>query len=177
MNGKKATSDFAEEVAAGVGGSVDRNKNLFVVEVGGDQGAIVFGDEDNAAAPVGLSINALVHFDDEAGDDALGEYAVMVLEAEGIVPVVAIEGGGGFFGEEVGDENLLVVDGETEFKFFHHGDDELVFVVGVGGFGEDLIEAAVGEDAFVFGHQGRVVDDFVDGGGDPFGVDDLGIGH
>ena len=88
----EAAVDFVEYVAddqqersAGGFAIVDGDEDFFVFGIGFDAGEVVgfaaFGIfQDYATAPVGLVVDFFVGEDDEAGDDAFGQDAVVVLK-------------------------------------------------------------------------------------------------
>ena len=81
---------------------------------------------------MGAFVDFLVHEDDEAREDAVGEDAVVILKFQG----VALEFGvfRFLFGQEAGDEESrrgTIADGEAEFKFAHQPGQEVVTVAGI----------------------------------------------
>ena len=166
-------TDDAQQLPPGGFCTADPDEDDFVCSIGFDQGAAAFMDQDDAAAPVGAFGNQRAGADDEAGDDAAGEDVVAILEGEGVGPVAGV---GFCFAEQVGDEELLVgFEVEAKFEFAHHVDDEQLFVAGITAGVEDAVEHGALQHAFVFGHQGVVVEDLVDAVGDPDGIEDVGV--
>jgi hypothetical protein len=111
-----------------------------------------------------------VHFDDEAGDHAFGHKFVLVAQDEvfGVIPgVFGLVGG-----EELGGDVVFgaVWDFVAEFEIFHQleqfGAHGRVLLVGPDEFQVFAGEVAVG------GADAGGVEDFVDGGGAPFGFED-----
>ena len=71
MNIIKGVANGSKAGSAGVRAAIDADEDLGIFEIGFDVGAIAFGKCENyACAPVGAFRNAVMHFDDEAGNDA-----------------------------------------------------------------------------------------------------------
>lgn len=129
VDGAEGVAEEAEEDAAGAFSAADGDIDFAIFGVGFDAGDVVgfvafaVGEED-AAAPEGLFVKPIVGEDDEAGHDAGGEDAVVVLEFEGVALLLTWELGivGFFFGEETGEEEAglgAVGQVEAKLEFFH----------------------------------------------------------
>ena len=169
--------DFAEFVADGfeeglfeLAGDADAD-GFFVVGFD-DFGAGIALGEDDAFFPDEIIVDTLMHFDDEAGEHPFGHEVVFIAENQivGIVPGEV----GLVCGEELGGDVGFGAVGDfvAEFEVFHqlkqfwaHLD---VLLVGPDGF--EVFAGEVTESVADFGG----VEDFVDGGGAPFGFEDDG---
>ena len=71
MNRFKIVANGGEGGSACVGIAINADKDFRIGEIGFDVGAIAFGEcEDYASTPVGAFRDAVMHFDNEAGNDA-----------------------------------------------------------------------------------------------------------
>ncbi len=90
----KGLADEGEKAAAGGLVARDADKDFGIFEIGFDVGAIAFGECENyACAPVGAFRDAVVHFDDEARNDAAEKDFVVIFQIEGVCPCSCV----GFF--------------------------------------------------------------------------------
>lgn len=80
----KCVANGGEGGSAGVGITINADKDFRIGEISFDVGAIVFGECENyASAPVGAFGDAVMHFDDEAGNDTAKENFVVIFIAAG----------------------------------------------------------------------------------------------
>ncbi len=169
--------DFAEFVADGFeerlfGFAGDADADGFFVVGFDDFGAGIVLGEDDAFFPDEFAIDEPMHFDDEAGEHSFGHEVVFVAEDEvfGVVPVIFRLVGGEQLGGDVGFG--FVRDLVAEFEVLHQleefGAHFGVLLVGPDGF--EVVAGEVAEGLADFGG----VEDFVDGGGAPFGFEDDG---
>lgn len=174
----KLAVDDREEVAGTVATDADVDFTRVVAFDDFGAGRSV-GDDDAVFPDVGVFaivnvFDVAVHFDDEAGENAFGHEVVIAIAQNQVVlriPVVV----GGFGAEEVRGDVVTGAarDFVADFEFFHEL-KEFVVHVGVGSFGPDFGEVAIGELSEV-GFDGGVVEDFVDGGGAPVGFEDEAV--
>lgn len=131
-------------------------------------GVVVF--EDYAIFPNEFAVDQTVHFDDEAGEHPFGHEFIVVTQDEIIAIIPEI--GRLVYGEELGGDVSAGYVGYFVAEFeFHHQMEKFVAHIGILIICPNFSEVGVGEASEVFLNFWGI-EDFVGGGGAPFGLED-----
>ena len=184
MNIIKGVANGSKAGSAGVRVAIDADEDLGIFEIGFDVGAIAFWECENyACAPVGALRDAVMHFDDEAGNDTAKQNFVVIFKFESIFPCACV---GFFFVKEFGNQVngflRIGIEGKTQLEFLHHVENELpiaVFMITIAIafiFGcENASEVLPVQHSLVFGDQQIVIENAIYATCNPFGIENAGV--